>query len=124
MRISGLEFRRVLFRSMNNNAPFQDYNIMLASGKGIVKSLLSINYLNQAGSIIETGFERFNVRANLRGDINEHISIDWNITGAFFRDAYAQTDGRQALIGYALWAAPTEPVSNADGPFNDYIGGQ
>src|SRR3546814_9571738 len=53
---------------MNNNAPFQDYNIMLASGKGIVKSLLSINYLNQAGSIIETGFERFNVRANLRGD--------------------------------------------------------
>src|SRR3546814_686603 len=108
---------------MNNNAPFQDYHIMLASGKGIVKSLLSINYLNQAGSIIETGFERFNVRANLRGDINEHISIGWNIAGAFFREDYAQTDGRQAVIGSALWADPREPVYNEDGTFNDYIGG-
>ncbi|QEC54162.1 TonB-dependent receptor [Anseongella ginsenosidimutans] len=109
---------------LHNNAPFQDYNLMLASGKGRVKSLLSINYLNQAGAVIETGFERFNVRANLRGDINEHISLGWNIAGAFFKEQHAATTGRDAIIGSALWADPREPIYNEDGSFNDYIGGR
>ena len=108
---------------LHNNAPFQDYNLMLASGKGRVKSLLSINYLNQAGAVIETGFERFNVRANLRGDINDHISLGWNIAGAFFKEQHAATTGRDAIIGSALWADPREPIYNEDGSFNDYIGG-
>src|SRR5690606_3164746 len=99
------------------------YNLMLASGKGRVKSLLSINYLNQAGAVIETGFERFNVRANLRGDINENISLGWNIAGAFFKEQHAATSGRDAIIGSALWADPREPIYNEDGSFNDYIGG-
>ncbi|MFS8617370.1 MAG: TonB-dependent receptor [Solitalea sp.] len=108
---------------LHNNAPFQDYNITLSSGKGLVKSMLSINYLNQAGAVIETGFERFNIRANLHGDINKNISLGWNIAGAFFREQYAATNGRDAIIGSALWADPREPVYNEDGSFNDYIGG-
>lgn len=108
---------------LNNNAPFQDYNITLASGKGLVKSLVSVNYLNQEGAIIETGFERFNVRANLRGDITENISFGWNIAGAYFREDFTQSEGRDAVIGSALWADPREPIYNEDGSFNDYIGG-
>src|SRR5690606_1676330 len=108
---------------LHNNAPFQNYNITLSTGKGLVKSMLSINYLNQAGAVIETGFERFNIRANLHGDINKNISLGWNIAGAFFREQYAATNGRDAIIGSALWADPREPVYNEDGSFNDYIGG-
>src|SRR5690606_17955765 len=89
-----------------------------------VKSMLSINYLNQAGAVIETGFERFNIRANLHGDINKNISLGWNIAGAFFREQYAATNGRDAIIGSALWADPREPVYNDDGTFNDYLCGQ
>lgn len=108
---------------LNNNAPFQDYNITMASGKGLVKSMLSINYLNQAGAVMETGFERFNVRANLRGDINKNITLGWNIAGAFFKERFGETIGRGAIIGSALWADPREPIYNEDGSFNDYIGG-
>ncbi len=109
---------------LNNNASFQNYNMTLSAGKGGVKSLVSIGYLNQEGAVIETGFERFNARANLSGDINKNISMGWNIVGSYSDEPFAQTTGRDAIIGSALWADPRDPVYNEDGTFNAYIGGR
>jgi TonB-dependent starch-binding outer membrane protein SusC len=108
---------------LNQNASFQNYNLTLSSGKGGVKSLLSLGYLNQEGAVIETGFDRYNIRANLMGDINPNISMGWNIAGAFTQEAYANTTGRSAIIGSALWADPRYAVYNEDGTLNPYIGG-
>ncbi|HYH56436.1 MAG TPA: SusC/RagA family TonB-linked outer membrane protein, partial [Anseongella sp.] len=108
---------------LHNNAAFQNYNVTMSSGKGVVQSLFSLGYLNEAGSVIETGFERFNLRANLLGNVNKNITLGWNLAGAYFREDYAATSGRDAVIGSALWADPREPVYNEDGSFNDYIGG-
>lgn len=108
---------------LNQNAAFQDYNVTLASGKGKMKSLVSAGYLNQEGAVIETGFERFNVRANVTGDFNDYLSMGLNTVGSFSREDYATTTGRDAIIGKALWADPREPVYNEDGTFNNYIGG-
>jgi TonB-linked SusC/RagA family outer membrane protein len=108
----------------NQNASFQDYNVTLASGKGKMKSLVSAGYLNQEGAVIETGFERFNVRANVVGDFNEHISVGLNTVGSFTREDFAGTNGRSAIIGKALWADPRDPVYNEDGTFKAYIGGK
>ncbi|MEX2569249.1 MAG: TonB-dependent receptor [Cyclobacteriaceae bacterium] len=108
---------------MNQNARFQNYNATLTAGKGDVRSLVSVGYINQEGAVIETGFERFNVRANVDGKINDFISMGWNIAASHSREDYASTDGRSALIGRSLWADPRYPVYNEDGSFNDYIGG-
>ncbi|HEX8041605.1 MAG TPA: SusC/RagA family TonB-linked outer membrane protein, partial [Chryseosolibacter sp.] len=107
----------------NQNAAFQNYNVTLATGKGDVKSLVSIGYLDQQGAVIETGFKRYNVRANIDGKINDFLSMGWNLVGSRSNEKYASTDGRDALIGRALWADPRYPVYNEDGTFNDYIGG-
>ncbi|SHM38231.1 TonB-linked outer membrane protein, SusC/RagA family [Cyclobacterium lianum] len=108
---------------MNQNARFQNYNATLSAGKGDIRSLVSVGYVNQEGAVIETGFERFNVRANIDGKINDFISMGWNIAASHSREDYASTDGRDALIGRALWADPRYPVYNEDGSFNDFIGG-
>lgn len=108
---------------MNQNARFQNYNATLSAGKGDIRSLVSVGYINQEGAVIETGFERFNVRANIDGKINDFISMGWNIAASHSREDYASTDGRSALIGRSLWADPRYPVYNEDGSFNDFIGG-
>jgi len=108
---------------LNQNAKFQNYNVTLSSGKGGIRSLVSVGYINQEGAVIETGFERFNVRANIGGKINDFISMGWNIAASRSNEDYASTNGRSALIGRALWADPRYPVYNEDGSFNDYIGG-
>ena len=108
---------------LNNNASFQNYNITLSAGKAGVRSLLSVGYLNQEGAVIETGFERYNVRANLSSDVTKNVSLGWNIVGSYSDEPFAQTTGRDAIIGSALWADPRDPVYNEDGTFNAYIGG-
>jgi TonB-linked SusC/RagA family outer membrane protein len=107
----------------NQNARFQNYNVTLSAGKGDIRSLVSIGYLDQEGAVIETGFKRFNARANIEGKINDFISMGWNIVGSRTDEQYASTDGRDALIGRALWTDPRYPVYNPDGTFLDYIGG-
>lgn len=108
---------------LNQNAQFQNYNATLSSGKGGIRSLVSVGYINQEGAVIETGFERFNVRANVDGKINDFISMGWNIAASHSREDYASTDGRSAIIGKSLWLDPRYPVYNEDGSFNDFIGG-
>src|SRR5688500_11916077 len=76
----------------NQNARFQNYNVTLSAGKGDVRSLVSIGYLNQEGAVIETGFERFNVRANVDGKINDFISMGWNVVGSRSQENFASTD--------------------------------
>ena len=108
---------------MNQNAKFQNYNVSLAAGKGDIRTLVSLGYLNEEGSVIKTGFERFNIRANVEGKVNNFISMGWNVVASHSREKYASTDGRDALIGRALWTDPRYPVYNADGTFLNYIGG-
>src|SRR5690554_692070 len=108
----------------NDNAAFQDYNLTLSSGKGGIRSLVSVGYLNQQGAVIETGFERFNARANLDGKINDFISMGWNIAASRSKEEYANSYGRDATIGRALWLDPRYPVYNEDGSYLDYIGGK
>lgn len=107
-----------------DNAAFQDYNITFSSGKGDIRTLLSVGYLSQEGAVIETGFERFNVRANLDGKINNFITMGWNIAGTRSKEEYANSYGRDATIGRALWLDPRYPVYNEDGTYLDFIGGQ
>lgn len=109
---------------LNQNASFHKYNMSVGAGRGPVRSFLSVGYLNQEGAVIETGFERFNVRANVSGDLHERITMGWNLAGSFSREEYAPTSGRDAIIGSALWADPREPVYNEDGSYNAYVGGR
>lgn len=108
---------------LNQNARFQNFNATLTAGKGDIRSLVSVGYVNQEGAVIETNFDRFNFRANVDGKINEFISMGANLSASHSEENYAPTNGRDAIIGRALWADPRYPVYNEDGTFNTYIGG-
>jgi TonB-dependent starch-binding outer membrane protein SusC len=108
---------------MNQNASFQNYNATLTAGKGDIRSLVSVGYVKQEGAIIKTDFERFNLRANVDGKVNDFITMGLNLSASHARENYAPTDGRDALVGRALWADPRYPVYKEDGSFNSYIGG-
>ncbi len=108
---------------MNQNARFTNYNATMTAGKGDIRSLVSAGYVKQEGAVIKTDFERFNLRANVDGKVNDFISMGINLSASHSRENYAPTDGRDAIIGRALWADPRYPVYKEDGTFNTYIGG-
>ncbi len=108
---------------LNQNAPFQDYNVTLATGKGKIKSLVSAGYMNQEGALIETNFERYTLRANVTGKFNDFITTGINLVGSRSGGKIVGSNGRDAIVGKALWADPRDPVYKEDGTFNSYIGG-
>jgi TonB-linked SusC/RagA family outer membrane protein len=108
---------------LNQNAKFQNVNATLTAGSGDIRSLVSVGYVNQEGAVIKTDFDRFNFRANVDGKINNFLSMGANLSASHSRENYAPTDGRDAIIGRALWADPRYPVYKEDGTFNTYIGG-
>lgn len=108
---------------LHNNAPFADYNMTLASGRGPVKSVLSVGYFTEQGAIIKTNYDRISARTNLSGEVNKFITIGVNVNGSYSKQNLANTDGRSALIGSTLIMDPREPVYNDDGTMRPYIGG-
>jgi TonB-linked SusC/RagA family outer membrane protein len=108
---------------LNNNAPYTDANLTISSGKGTIKSMFSVGYFKEAGSIVNTDYERVSIRSNLGGQINKFINVGLNVNGTITKQNIANTDGRSALVGGALLMDPREPIYNADGSMRPYIGG-
>ncbi|MBL4676607.1 MAG: TonB-dependent receptor [Mucilaginibacter sp.] len=111
---------------LHQNAPFSDYNVSLTNGSEKASSYISIGYLKQDGSLINTDFNRVTARANLDGRPNNFINFGLHLSGAYSwaknSDAIAGGFGNN-IVDQALLMDPREPVYNEDGSYNSYIGG-
>jgi TonB-linked SusC/RagA family outer membrane protein len=108
---------------LNNNAPYKDINLSLTSGKGPLKSAVSLGYYKEDGSLQYTGYDRASLRTNLNGDINKFISLGFNVAGSYSRSNLAQTDGRNAIVGLTLISDPRYPAYNEKGDLIPYYNG-
>lgn len=108
---------------MRNNAPYMDVNLTISSGKGPLKSMLSVGYFKEEGSIIKTNYDRISIRSNIGGEVTKFLTVGMNVNGSYTKQNVANTDGRSALVGGALLMDPREPIYNDDGTMRPYIGG-
>ncbi|MDQ6478181.1 TonB-dependent receptor [Dyadobacter sp. LHD-138] len=108
---------------LKNNAPYKDVNVTLSSGKGPIKSVVSVGYYKEDGSLQYTGYDRASVRTNLAGDINKFITMGFNVAGSYSKSNLASTDGRSALVGLTLIADPRYPAYDEKGELIPYYNG-
>ncbi|MDO1445476.1 TonB-dependent receptor [Rhodocytophaga aerolata] len=112
---------------LHDNAPYKDINMTLAAGRGPIKTLLSLGYYKEQGSVIKTDYDRISARANIGGDVNKFIRVGFNLNGTYSKKNLASLDesvaGRSALIGSTLLMDPREPIYDEQGNLRPYIGG-
>ncbi|WP_221392234.1 TonB-dependent receptor [Dyadobacter sp. NIV53] len=108
---------------LHNNAPYKDVNVTLSSGKGPIKSVVSVGYYKEDGSLQYTGYDRASVRTNLAGQVNKVISMGMNIAGSYSKSNLAQTDGRNAIVGLTLISDPRYPAYDEKGELIPYYNG-
>nr|WP_295933789.1 TonB-dependent receptor [uncultured Dyadobacter sp.] len=108
---------------LHNNAPYKDVNLTLSSGKGPIKSVVSLGYYKEDGALKYTDYDRASLRTNLAGDINKFITMGANIAGSYSRSSLASTDGRNAQVGLTLIADPRYPAYDAKGELIPYYNG-
>ena len=108
---------------LHNNAPYKDINVTLSSGKGPIKSVVSLGYYKEDGSLQYTGYDRASVRTNLSGEVNKVISMGMNIAGSYSRSSLANTDGRSNTVGLTLISDPRYPAYDEKGNLIPYYNG-
>lgn len=100
-------------------ASMSDINVGISSGNEHVRSYVSAGYLNQQGVMLNTGFERFSVRANIDGNIANKFKVGMNIAPTLsYLKGGVRGQGRDEYFGIT---SPIPAVYNPDGSYNAHI---
>jgi TonB-linked SusC/RagA family outer membrane protein len=95
------------------NGMMQNYNLGLSGGSENTTYRISAGYLSQDGIIINTGYERYNFRAN--SDFTKgKFKMGENIALSFGNQKPEIQNGGRSLIEHSIKMAPYLPVYNPD----------
>ncbi|WP_346316106.1 TonB-dependent receptor [Chitinophaga sp. YIM B06452] len=107
------------FEEVTRVAPMQEINASVSGGSEKTRAYVSLGYLNQDGVMINTGYRRYSVRANVETNLSEKFKVGVNIAPTFSTKKGAiRGEGRGEFFGIA---SPIEPAYRADGSYNPYI---
>jgi len=67
------------FRELFNTAPIQEHNLSIRGGSKNTSSFMSFNYLNQDGTVPNTGSTRYGLRANIESNVNNWFKVSGRI---------------------------------------------
>lgn len=114
--LTNTDWQDQIFRT----APVQNHTVSISGGNPNVKYYVSGNYMDQQGTVINSGFKRYSARANL--DIKSgRLSVGFNLNPTFAHHDLIKAEGpylADGVIGLALQIAPIWPVYNANGSYN------
>ncbi|MDR0733371.1 MAG: TonB-dependent receptor [Dysgonamonadaceae bacterium] len=127
---SGYDWQKAVFQTGIS----QNHDLSFSGGDEKTKYLVSGNYTNQKGIIINTGFERFGGRVNLERSLSSRFTIGLSATASRALQQSLTTFGANDnfskgndspyargvanSLTYALYIPPTVPIYNIDGTYN------
>ncbi|MEN8124198.1 MAG: TonB-dependent receptor [Bacteroidota bacterium] len=104
------------------SAPIIDHRLSFSGGSNDTQYYLSLNYFDQDGIVINTGFKRLSGRVNLIHSIGEKIKLGINLNNSSEKDNKVPLgvgeNASAGVIATALQLPPTLPVYNDDGSFS------
>lgn len=99
-------------------AMMQNHQIGVASGTEKGQYNFSANYFKQDGTVIESYYQRYQVRANTSFDVRDWLRIGENLTYAFAKDNGLSPDGAESNpYSWTYRASPYVPVYDIHGNF-------
>lgn len=111
------------FDELTQVGAMQNVAISLRGGSEAVKYNISAGYLNQTGTVINSEFQRYNLRANVDASINDWLSLGIELAPSWSDNYGGNIDpgsGQFSVyntLNIARWADPTGRVYNDDGSF-------
>ncbi len=112
------------FNAVTRVAPQQNYDVTVSNGTDKVRSLFSAGYFEQDGTVLNTGFQRYSLRANIDDDVAKNVTIGLSLAPTYSLRNLQQTDGHfdSGVLSQALLESPLSPVKQPDGSYTTVIG--
>lgn len=117
------------FDEITRSALFSEYNIGVNGGSENVRYNVSTNYTNQEGTLINTDFRRYSIRANIDIDVTDNLRFGLNLAPTQTIATGGRTDagGNNFNIFDAIplsrWTDPSAPVFDEDGELTNVAQG-
>lgn len=116
------------FDEMYQTAPMNTTYLSVSGSKEDVRYMFSTEYLDQEGTMLNTGQKRYNFRSNIDVDITDRVLIGMNLSGNK-RDVTetlnsADASGSDSDLNYIIrrFAKPTVPVKYSTGDWGQVDG--
>ncbi|MDN3579684.1 SusC/RagA family TonB-linked outer membrane protein [Mucilaginibacter flavus] len=106
------------FHEVFKPAPIQSHNVTASGGSEKSTYLMSVNYFNQQGTLIDTYDKRYSVRANTLFAIGNHIRVGENAYIFYKRNPNVSNNQNEGnAISYIYREPPVIPVYDIAGNF-------
>ncbi len=109
------------FDEITRSAPMNEYNIGVNGGSEKVRYNVSANYTDQDGTLLNTSFKRYSVRANMDVDVTDNIRFGINLAPSQLQATGGRTDAGGdnfnifEAVPLSRWTDPSAPLLGADG---------
>ncbi|MVN78152.1 SusC/RagA family TonB-linked outer membrane protein [Hymenobacter sp. HMF4947] len=115
---TGTDWLNEIFRP----ARIQNYNVSATGGSEKARYAVSAGYFQQDGTIINSNFTRFTLRANGDVALSKNFRIGNTLALTHLEEHQNNNNNNEfsGVIQLALQAPPTAPVYNADGSFYEF----
>jgi TonB-linked SusC/RagA family outer membrane protein len=117
---SGTDWQNAALRS----AASQSHQLTVSGGDDKTRYLLSGNYTDQSGIIINTDFQRYTGRFNFERDLFKNLTVGITANaGKLTQNGLAdyagiETGGASNSLSYVILIPQTTPIYNEDGSYN------
>jgi TonB-linked SusC/RagA family outer membrane protein len=121
LEVANTDWQKEIFRT----APIQNYQMTISGGTEKIRYLVSGNYFNQKGIVLNSGFDRYSLRANMDINVTKKLKVSTNINMLYSQrnivgssgDGYGGNGG--SVVRYALFRTPAIPVFDKNGEYSD-----
>jgi TonB-dependent starch-binding outer membrane protein SusC len=95
----------------------RSHQLSFSGAKDGTSYFLSGSYLDNQGTIINSGLKRYTVRLNLDSKIKSWLRVGGNLSGGITNEDITVNQSFTGLISNTLLQSPDIPVRNSDGSF-------
>lgn len=100
-------------------APMSDLNVSFSGGNDHIRSFVSAGYLNQTGVMLNSGFDRFSIRANVDANLSNKLKIGINLAPTLsYTTGGIRGQGRDEFFEIST---PVAEIYDENGDYIPYI---
>lgn len=109
-------------KAITRDAPYQNYFLSVSGGDKKTKYYFSGNYNNTQGIIKASGMQRYQGRLNFDKTLSKYVKAGVKINYSYIDQEVNKADVGSNTLWYksTLFLAPTIPLFNDDGSYNDW----
>lgn len=105
------------------DAPIQNHELSVAGGDDKSRYLISGNYFNQQGTVLNSGFKRYSARINYERNVTDRLKVAANIFGSRATEDKLTGSGYNSInvsgaYSTLVLSSPVALIKNADDTYN------